>query len=100
MQINGLNSAGASWPVSSNRPGGQPVAPVADQSAHFAPQDEVEISSVGKLLDQASRTPSLREQRLAEIKSAIEAGTYDTPDKLELAITRMLDRFASEVDSR
>jgi anti-sigma28 factor (negative regulator of flagellin synthesis) len=60
------------------------------------PRDEVEISSVGKLLDDASRTPGIREQRLAQIKSAIEAGTYETPEKLELALNRMIEDLKLE----
>ncbi|MBS0262002.1 MAG: flagellar biosynthesis anti-sigma factor FlgM [Planctomycetes bacterium] len=55
-----------------------------------SPRDEVEISNVGKLLDDASRTSGIREQRLAQIKQAIEAGTYETPEKLELALNRLL----------
>jgi negative regulator of flagellin synthesis FlgM len=58
-----------------------------------SPKDEVEISAVGKMLDDASRTPGIREQRLAEIKAAIEAGTYETPEKLELALARMVEQL-------
>ncbi len=59
----------------------------------MTPKDEVEISAVGKMLDDASRTPSIREQRLAQIKAAIEAGTYETPEKLELAVNRMVEQL-------
>ena len=52
----------------------------------------MEISAVGKLLDYASSIPGIREQRLAEIKAAIEAGTYETPEKLEMALNRMIDQ--------
>ncbi|MBI3863477.1 MAG: flagellar biosynthesis anti-sigma factor FlgM [Planctomycetia bacterium] len=62
-------------------------------SGPISPRDEVEISTVGKLLDDASRTPGIREQRLAEIKAAIEAGTYETPEKLELALNRMVEQL-------
>jgi negative regulator of flagellin synthesis FlgM len=91
MEVRGLNSAGRMAPV--NRPeaitGPVETAPTALAS----PVDEVEISSVSKLLDDASRTPGIREQRLAQIKSAIEAGTYETPEKLELALNRMLEEL-------
>lgn len=59
----------------------------------MSPRDEVEISSLGQMLDEASRTGSLREQRLAQIKSAIEAGTYESPEKLEAAVSRMIERM-------
>jgi negative regulator of flagellin synthesis FlgM len=48
------------------------------------------------MLDDASRTPGVREQRLAQIKAAIEAGTYETPEKLEIALNRMLDQLNGE----
>jgi len=61
-----------------------------------SPTDEVEISAVGKMLDDASRTPGVREQRLAEIKAAIEAGTYETPEKIEFALSRMIEQLKLE----
>ena len=91
MEVSGLSSARPMSPVS--RPevttGPAQFAPVGPVS----PKDEVEISAVGKLLDDASRTPGIREQRLAEIKAAIEAGTYETPEKLEMALNRMVDQL-------
>lgn len=91
MEVRGLSSARPMSPVS--RPeattGPTEAAPVGPVS----PKDEVEISAVGKLLDDASRTPGIREQRLAEIKAAIEAGTYETPEKLEMALNRMVDQL-------
>lgn len=92
MQINGVGGAGAAWSVGANRPAATPEsAPKAD--GVMSPRDEVEISSLGQMLDEASRTGSLREQRLAQIKSAIEAGTYESPEKLEAAVSRMIERM-------
>jgi negative regulator of flagellin synthesis FlgM len=94
MEVRGLGSVSTSAPVGRSQsagPASEP-APVAPES----PRDEVEISSVGKMLDDASRTPGIREQRLARIKAAIEAGTYETPEKLELALNRMLEQIQRE----
>ena len=89
MEVRGLNSAVPAAPIE------RPETAIAPEDAAPArpasPNDEVEISAVGKLLDEASRTPGIREQRLAEIKAAIEAGTYETPEKLELAVKRLLE---------
>ena len=91
MEVRGLSSARPMSPVS--RPetttGSAESAPVGPVS----PKDEVEISAVGKLLDNASRTPGIRDQRLAEIKAAIESGSYETPEKLEMALNRMVDQL-------
>jgi negative regulator of flagellin synthesis FlgM len=51
------------------------------------------------MLDVAGRTGSVREQRLEQIKAAIAAGTYDTPERLSLAVDRMLSSLAQEVTS-
>jgi negative regulator of flagellin synthesis FlgM len=91
MEVRGLSSASPLSPV--NRPdqtsGPVAAAPVGPTS----PTDEVEISAVGRLLEDASRTPGIREQRLAEIKAAIDAGVYETPEKLEIALNRMIDQI-------
>ena len=89
MDVRGLSSARPMSPVSRPEVASAPVdvAPVGLS----APRDEVEISSASQMLDDASRMPGIREQRLATIKAAIDAGTYETPEKLELALNRMLE---------
>lgn len=93
MEVRGLGSVGASVPISRAQPTTTPAETVAGPSS---PQDQVEISEVGRMLEGASRTPGIREQRLAQIKAAIESGTYDTPEKLELALGRMIDKVARD----
>lgn len=95
MEVRGLGSVGASRPVGevrSTTAGSQP----ASSSPISSPQDEVEISSMSKMMDDVSRVSGLREQRLAQIKAAIENGTYDTPQKLELALGRMIDQISQD----
>lgn len=94
MDVNGIQPTGGSSPINPLK-GPTEVKPGEAASA-LAPQDEVQISSVGKMLDDISRTPGIREERIAQIKAEIEAGTYDTPEKLELALSRMLDQIAAE----
>ena len=91
MEVRGLSSTSPLSPV--NRPGIAPEAEKSQVAGPTTPKDEVEISAVGKMLDDASRTSGIREQRLAEIKAAIEAGTYETPEKLELALNRMIEQL-------
>ncbi len=56
-----------------------------------APQDEVQISSAARALDQLQADPQVREARLAEIRAAIDHGVYETPEKLEAAVDRMIE---------
>ena len=97
MEVRGLGSMSGAFSV--GRVGGA-AAPAQTAAPQFvAPQDEVEISSAARMLDAASRTGSVREQRLEQIKAAIAAGTYDTPERLSLAVDRMLSSLAQEVSS-
>ena len=36
----------------------------------------------------------MRAERLAQIKAAIDDGTYDTDEKLDAALSRMLDQIS------
>ena len=91
MEVRGLSSASPMSPLS--RPEATPGPEKSQGVAPTTPKDEVEISEVGKMLDDASRTPGIREQRLAQIKAAIEAGTFESPEKLELALNRMVEQL-------
>lgn len=68
-------------------------APEVQQTSEIrpaSPRDEVEISSAGKMLDSLNQTGELHSERLALIKAAIEADEYDSPEKLEAALSRMI----------
>lgn len=58
-----------------------------------APQDEVEISSAARILEQLQTNPEVRAARLAEIRAAIEAGVYESDEKLSAAVDRLLDEI-------
>ena len=82
--------------------GPQPIYPrlaafnvEAGQSVHAnAPRDQVEISSLGQMLDGINRMPEIRHERVQEIRSQIAAGVYETPEKLELALDRLMDELS------
>ena len=86
MEVHGAGSVQGAYPVRSLRPASE-VAPPRDVKP-IETRDEVEISSAGKMME--SLNQSMRAERLAQIKSAIEAGEYETPDKLEIALERLL----------
>lgn len=94
MEVRGPNGVGASAPINRTAPATGAGAPGPVGPA--APRDEVEISAIAKMLDSASRLDGVREQRLAEIKAAIEAGTYDTPEKMQIALERLIDQIGGE----
>jgi negative regulator of flagellin synthesis FlgM len=57
-------------------------------------QDEVQISDAGRLVDLANQVPDIRQDRVNAIRAQIAAGTYETPDKLDVALNRFLDEVA------
>ena len=66
----------------------------AGQTVHAgAPRDQVEISPLGQMLDGISRLPEIRHEKVEAIRREIASGRYDTPEKLEVALDRLLDEF-------
>ena len=58
-----------------------------------APRDRVEISPIGRMLDGVARLPEIRHEKVEEIRRQIASGVYETPEKLELALDRMMDEL-------
>lgn len=58
-----------------------------------APRDQVEISPLGQMLDGISRLPEIRHEKVEEIRRQIAAGVYETPEKLEVALDRLIDEL-------
>ena len=57
------------------------------------PRDQVEISPLGQMLDGIGRLPEIRHERVEAIRREIASGSYETPEKLDMALDRMLDEF-------
>ena len=53
-------------------------------------QDEVQISDAARLLDKVNDLPAIRQDRVNQIRQQIAAGTYETPEKIEIAMERLL----------
>ena len=95
MDVSGLGSVQGSSPVRSAGPAGASASasPAAEkaQSPITSPQDELEISAAGQMLDRLHESPEVRAERIAQIKEAIDNGEYDTDEKLEAALSRMFE---------
>lgn len=88
MDVNGVGSIQGSFPIRPSRPATE--VPRASETKPIETNDAVEISPAGKMLDDLSKSSEVRAERLAQIKAAIDAGTYETPEKLEAALSKML----------
>jgi negative regulator of flagellin synthesis FlgM len=64
------------------------------QSVHAgAPRDQVEISPLGQMLDGIGQLPEIRQEKVDEIRRQIAAGSYETSEKLEVAVDRLLEEL-------
>ena len=90
MDVSGIGSISGATPARAVSPTTSVSQPSTASSVE-APRDQLEISSAAKMLDRLSETPEARAERLAQIKEAIENGDYDTDEKLEAALSKMID---------
>jgi anti-sigma28 factor (negative regulator of flagellin synthesis) len=70
------------------------AAPAASASSSLAEVDQLDISSTADRASRALDASAIRADRVAQIRSAIEAGHYDSDDKLSLALDRLMDEIA------
>ncbi|MBC8373589.1 MAG: flagellar biosynthesis anti-sigma factor FlgM [Planctomycetes bacterium] len=55
--------------------------------------DVVEISTVAKLAAQMHTVPEVRVDLVARVRSEIEAGTYETQERIDLTVDRLMGEF-------
>jgi len=58
--------------------------------------DRVELSDHAKYLGQLQSLPPVREGLVEQVKSQIEDGTYETPDRFETAISNFIADLRDE----
>ena len=92
MQIHG--PAHVHGPQSINGPHRTPTTPQAGQSRGVQGADELSISREADLVSRVRDVPEMRQERIAEIRRQIEAGTYETGEKMGAALDRLLDEIA------
>ena len=97
MDVSGIGSVSGGIPTRAVSPTTSVSQPSTASSVE-SPRDQLEISSAGKMLDRLSETPEVRAERLAQIKEAIENGAYDTDEKLEAALSKMIDSIGLRLD--
>ncbi len=56
--------------------------------------DQVDISPQAEFLSLAHSLPEIRADRVADIRAQIANGSYDTEEKLNVALDRLLDELA------
>ena len=64
--------------------------PVTKSRAWWAPEEPTGVTTTAKA------DPEIRHDLVARVRREIAAGEYDTPEKMEIALDRLLARMESE----
>ncbi len=92
MQINGLTQVHGPQPI--NAPHQAQGPPKAARSSQATGVDQLDISREADMVSRARDLPDIRADRVAEIRAEIASGTYETADKLDVALGRLLDEIS------
>lgn len=96
MQINSLQSLGSIQQLARTNATrtAEPLQPTS-QASNSLPVDQLDLSAEAQQLVAAEATGGdVRADRVATIRQALADGTYETPEKLSVALDRLLDQFA------
>ena len=98
MDVRGTGSSPIVRPVNMPKPTSPESAArqTPTSGASNADGDQIEISA--EAIGKSNAENNLRQQRLDAIKAAIDAGTYETPDKLEAALGMLFGELGLDED--
>lgn len=91
MYINGTSLVHSAQSL--RAPHRAPAASPPGASSSFG-VDELDISSEADFVSQVHDLPDIRADRVAQIRAQIQAGVYETPDKISKALDSLLDEIA------
>jgi negative regulator of flagellin synthesis FlgM len=92
MQIQGPANVHGAQPIQSPHRVNETAPQQSSDSIHGA--DQLDISAEAEMISRIRDVPDIRADRVADIRQQIEAGTYETGEKLEIAIGRLFDELA------
>jgi anti-sigma28 factor (negative regulator of flagellin synthesis) len=88
--MNPVNSASQNTPVQKILANPISKSIPANAPAQLPATDKLELSGVSHLLSKL-KTNDIRTDKVAGVRAQIEAGTYESEDKLDAATSRLLD---------
>ena len=91
MQVYGPTHLHGASPI--NPPHTSRVSQAEGTGSSTPIQDELQLSDAGLLMEQIGNMPSVRQDRVNQIRQQIADGTYETPEKLDIALGRLLDEI-------
>jgi len=91
MQVYGPTHLHGAQPI--NAPHLSRVSQPARPDSASSIQDELRLSSEAQLIDRLRELPDVRQARIDQIRAQIAQGTYETDEKLAVAVGRLLDEI-------
>ena len=70
----------------------QPAQPASDNH-NVMGADQLDISQEAELLSRVHDAPDIRQEKVDQIRAQIDAGVYESDDKLDIAVERLLDEI-------
>lgn len=71
--------------------GGRQASSNAKPAGAQRGDDRVELSQKAQLLNRLAELPDVRHDLVARVRAEIEAGTYETPEKIDKAIDGLIE---------
>ena len=95
MQINGPGPIhGAAGITPANSVQGASSAGASQSAASIPTNDEVSISPQADLMSRIGELPEVRQELVDQLRTEIAEGSYETEEKLDIAVSRLLDEIA------
>ena len=91
MQIHGPSQVHG--PHGINAPHFTQRTPASQATSAGGAVDRVDISPAADAASRAAETGGVRQDLVNLIRSQIASGTYDTPEKMDIAMERLLDQI-------
>jgi negative regulator of flagellin synthesis FlgM len=91
MYIYGTSSVHAPQSLSAPHRLSQPEPPARSSGASGV--DQLDLSPEVEFAAQARDLPDIRADRVAQVRAEIARGAYETPEKLDIALSRLLDEI-------
>lgn len=94
LNVNGVPST---TPPAAIQPTGKTAVSVSGPVAAGPGPDVVEISTAARLAAKVHDVPPVREDLVARVKAEIAAGVYETPQRFEIAIDRLMEDIYPDI---
>ena len=89
MQINGAHQIHGTQALNGPHFNQRPQQASGAQSSQ--PVDQLDISPAAQAASESGSSDGVRTDLVAKLRAEIQAGTYETADKLDTAVDRLLD---------